>query len=99
MAIVKIDTSAFDKAIAQKEAILKEYNSIDQDYKTIVDTLLKEWRGSGADAFRSDSEKVKKNLTGIQDVLKSAFDILSDCREVIKECDVSLGDYNQNPDK
>ena len=88
----------FDRKIESLRTLV-EYNSIDKDYKTIVDTLLKEWKGNGADAFKSDSEKVKKNLVGIHDVLKSAFDILVDCREVIKECDTSLGEYNENPDK
>ena len=96
---VRLDTAAFDKAKAEKERILSEYNSIDRDYKTIVDTLLREWKGQGADAFKSDSEKVKRNLSGLHDVLKTAFDTLDDCLEIFKECDTGLGEYNKNPDE
>ena len=94
---IKLDTRAFDKAIAQKDSLVNEYNAINTAYENAVSTLLKDWIGRGADAFKDDAKKVKENIAGIYDILKIMCDTLTDCREVFGECDRSLGEYNRNP--
>ncbi|MBP3250214.1 MAG: hypothetical protein J6M48_07680 [Ruminococcus sp.] len=93
-----LNTKAFDAFIEQKESILQRYNGINSTYDEIVRTLLDNWIGRGADAFRSDAKKVKENISGIYDVLKLMCDTLTDCRQVFAECDHALGDFNRNPD-
>ena len=95
---VKLDTRAFDRAIAQKDSLVREYNEINTEYERAVSALLNNWRGRGANAFQDDAKKVKENITGIYDILKIMCDTLTDCRDVFGECDKSLGDYNRNPE-
>ncbi len=92
-----IDTKAFNNFISQKESLLKKYDDINAKYDKIVRELLDNWVGEGADNFRSDAQKVKANITGIYDILKLMCDTLTDCEQIFKECDKTLGDYNQNP--
>ncbi len=95
---VTLDTRAFDSFISQKEAILSRYNEINDDYDSIVRTLLENWIGEGADAFAEDASNVKANIVGIYDILKTMCDTLTDCRQIFEECDTSLGEYNRNPE-
>ncbi len=94
---VKLDTSALQAFIDEKASLLSEYDAIDQRYDEIVNRLLENWEGKGAIAFSADAGKVKTNITGIYDILKSMCDILEDCIEAYSQCDTTLGTYNQEP--
>lgn len=95
---VCLDTRAFDQVLAKKDDLIKSYESINREYDRIVKTLLKNWQGRGADAFKKDAQTVKTNITGIYDILKIMCDTLTDCRAVFAECDKGLGEYNRNPE-
>ena len=92
---VLLDTRKIDAALGQKDKLIEDYNSINSAYETAVNTLLSQWKGRGADAFRKDTRAVRKNLTSICDTLHTLCDMLSDCRDVFSECDGGLGDYNR----
>ena len=94
---VLLDTRCFDQAIAMRPSLVQQYEKIDTTYTETVETLLKNWKGRGAEAFADDARTVKTNITGIFEILKVMCDTLEDCREVFAECDKSLGDYNRNP--
>jgi WXG100 family type VII secretion target len=89
-----IKSEFLDKAISKREAILEKYNEINEELDSIVEELLKNWKGQGADAFRSDVDKVKKNMSGLYDVLKTICDSIEDCQYLIAKDDKALGDYN-----
>ncbi len=93
-----LDTRAFDAAIAKKQSLINTYNSLNEEYDRIVSSLLANWKGRGADAFKKDAITVKTNIVGIYDILKTMCDTLSDCKEIFAECDTALGEYNRNPD-
>ncbi|MBQ8298187.1 MAG: hypothetical protein IJX77_10445 [Ruminococcus sp.] len=94
---VLLDTRAFDEFINQKETLVRRYDAINTKYDKLVSDLLDDWSGRGAQAFASDAEKVKANISGIYDILKIMCDTLTDCKEIFSECDRSLGEYNRNP--
>ncbi len=94
---VLLDTKVFDEVISRKESLIQKYDEINTTYDEIVKVLLENWQGQGADAFRSDASKVKANITGIYDILKTMCDTLTDCRQIFEECDKALGEYNRNP--
>ena len=94
---VLLDTDAIDAAISKKEDFLTRYDQINQDYDRIVNTLLDNWKGRGANAFENDANEVRTNLTGIYDILKTMCDVLTDCREIITEVDSAIGNYNREP--
>lgn len=91
-----LDTGAFDNFINARKDLIRRYNAISSQYSKIVDELMKNWKGRGAEAFLEDSQKVMTNITGIQDILTTMCDTLSDCRDIFGECDTSLGTNNRN---
>ncbi|MEE0954243.1 MAG: hypothetical protein U0L49_00335 [Eubacterium sp.] len=93
-----LDTKAFDRALSKKQSLINSYDSINNEYDRIVNDLLKNWKGRGADAFKKDATTVKTNLTGIFDILKIMCDTLTDAKTVFTECDTVIGDFNRNPD-
>ncbi len=95
---VILDTKAFDAAISKKEDLINAYDSLNTEYDRIVSTLLNNWKGKGADAFKKDAQTVKTNIVGIYDILKIMCDTLVDCKAIFAECDSALGEYNRNPE-
>ncbi len=92
---ILIDTSIINAVIARKDYLLREYDEINSEYERIVRTLMQNWKGRGASAFRDDAEKVRTNIAGIYDILKIMCDTLEDCKSIIAEADTGLGDYNR----
>ena len=94
---VLLDTSAFDSAIAQRERLENEYKALNDDYDRIVRELSENWRGRGADAFKKSATDIRTNIVGISDILDTMMQTLIDCREVFRDYDKKLGEYNPNP--
>ncbi len=95
---VLLDTKAFDQALAKKDDLIRQYDDINTEYDRIVNTLLNNWKGRGANAFKKDAQTVKTNIVGIFDILKIMCDTLTDCRQIFAEVDTALGESNRNPD-
>ena len=95
---VVLDTRAFDAAIGMKDDLIRSYEALNTEYERIVNTLMENWKGRGAETFKKDAKAVKTNIIGIYDILKTMCDTLEDCRLIFAECDKSLGEYNRNPD-
>ena len=94
-----LDTRVFDRCIQRKENFISRYDDIVTSYDDIVKKLGEQWKGQGADTFISDAKKVRTNITGIADILSTMCSTLQECREIIANCDKSLGDYNRDPGK
>jgi len=91
-----LDTSKFNNFISARSSLIQKYDDISRRYTDIVNALCDDWKGNGADAFKSDAQKVKTNILGIQDILQTMCDTLSDCRDIFGECDSSLGSANRD---
>ena len=92
-----IDTSAFDAVMGIRGELLTDYDKLNADYDKIISTLLENWDGKGAEAFEGDATKVKTNIGGIYDILKTMSDTLLDCKEIITLSDNQIGDVNREP--
>ncbi|SDA23107.1 hypothetical protein SAMN02910447_02285 [Ruminococcus sp. YE71] len=95
--MVAYDTRVFDRCIAMKDTFISRYDEIVTFYDEIVKRLGENWMGYGAEAFISDATVVRKNITGIADILSTMCSTLEDVREVIVEYDKHLGEYNRDP--
>ncbi len=91
-----LDTRALDKFINSQDDLKTRYQDIKTRYARIVQDLMENWKGQGAEAFMSDSETITTNITGIQDILTTMCDILRDCKSIFEECDTSLGNNNRS---
>jgi uncharacterized protein YukE len=94
---ITLDTKAFDAVKDLKDGIVADYDKINADYDKIIRVLLAGWEGKGADAFREDAAKVKTNIGGIYDILKTMCDTLDDCRKVFAEADSGNGEFCRSP--
>jgi uncharacterized protein YukE len=95
----RLDTNSFDDFFSNKERLVQEYDEINSEYDRIVSTLLENWDGLGAAAFKKDASEIKTNITSIFDTLQSMFNVLTDCYTTFQECDTSLGKFNRDPTK
>lgn len=91
-----LDTGAFEKLISSQNQLKQRYQEIQTRYNRIVQDLISNWKGCGADAFESDTERIITNITGLQDILITMCDTLQDCRSIFAQCDTSLGSSNKN---
>lgn len=89
-----LDTGKFQEFLDSSSSLLDEYNNLNKQYGEIIDELLDNWKGRGAEAFESDSKTVKANIAGIQDILQTMCDMLQDCWRIFDEYDHSLGEAN-----
>lgn len=96
--LIRLDTGSFDNLISKKQDLLKKYEDIFTEYERITTVLLENWKGSGAYSFKKDSDKVRANIVGINDILKTMCDTLEDCRDIFNQVDKKIGDYNANPE-
>ncbi len=94
---ITLDTKAFDAVKDLQNQLVADYDKINSDYERIISTLLANWEGRGADAFREDATKVKTNIGGIYDILKIMCDTLDDCRKVFTEADSGNGEFCRSP--
>lgn len=91
-----LDTGAFEKFISSRTQLKERYQEIRDRYNRIVQDLMNGWKGRGAEAFESDTEKIITNITGLQDILATMCDTLQDCRSIFDQCDTSLGSGNRS---
>jgi len=94
---ITLDTKAFNAVRDITQELVGDYDKIKSDYDKIVKTLLENWRGRGADAFRDDATKVQTNIGGIYDILTTMCQTLTECQDEFEKKDTAVGDYNKNP--
>ena len=94
---VLLDTSAFERAIAQKDKLTNEYRALNDDYDRIVRELSENWKGRGAEAFQKSAKDIRTNIASISDILDTMMQTLIDCKTIFEEYDRELGKYNENP--
>jgi len=88
--IAKFESDSVD-AIAEFDAIKNKFNEINS-------TLLKDWTGDGADAYKKESDNILKNIGGIKDVLDSINNgVVKDIKDNYNSLDEELGTFNRNP--
>ena len=91
-----LDTSSFDNFINNKNKFIDTYESIQKDYIKIVDELMENWKGKGAEAFYKDAMEIKTNISNIGEILQTMCDMLIDCKKIYEECDKSIKEVNKN---
>ncbi|MGN0536441.1 MAG: WXG100 family type VII secretion target [Acutalibacteraceae bacterium] len=92
---VTLDTRAFHEAKKKMGDFVQTYAKLNETYDEIVKNLLNDWKGNGAESFYKDATQIKRNISGIYDILKAMFDTLEDCEAIFEKSDKALGDYNR----
>lgn len=95
---VSADTTAIAKFMTDSAEVIKEFDSIKTEFNTINETLLKKWKGDGADAYKYETDHILENIGGIKDVLDGINNsAVKSIRDEYSKLDEELGAFNQNP--
>ena len=82
---------------ASAEAIA-EFDAIKKKFEEINSTLLKKWKGEGADAYKQETDHILENIGGIKDVLDSINNsAVKSIRDEYSKLDEQLAEFNKNP--
>ena len=88
---VRIDTATFQPILQKKESIPRRYGELKAQLDAAVETLLKCWEGEGAEAFRADSDIMRRNMQALNETLTTLCTTLADIEELLREVDARLG--------
>lgn len=95
---VSADITAIAKFMEDSAEVIKEFDSIKSEFNTINETLLKKWKGEGADAYKYETDHILENIGGIKDVLDAINNsAVKSIREEYSKLDEELGEFNKNP--
>lgn len=77
----------------------KEFAAIRKEFGDINSDLLASWKGSGANAYKYETDHILEKIQSVDDVLKAINEgALKSIREAYSEADEQLGEFNRNPD-
>ena len=74
----RLDTISFGPTIQALTSSIQLFNDLRNGVNTTTNevTNLSNWRGRGRDAFLDDSNKIRRNLQDINDILREMRDAL-----------------------
>lgn len=95
---VSADIEAIARFIDQSPDVIKEFDEIKKKFDSINSTLLKTWKGEGAEAYKKETDHILENIGGIKDVLDGINNgAIKDIRDQYSKLDEELGEFNRNP--
>lgn len=90
-----LHTQALDDFLGICPDFLNQYQTIITAYKSTCQTLLRSWKGRGADAFAQDEKMMLACLQQTEQVLSTLYTAVKDCRDLYAEADSGLGAQNR----
>lgn len=95
---VSADIEKIDLFEKESANVIKEFNDIKKGFEDVNSTLLKNWKGEGADAYKQETDHILENIGGLEDVLTTINEsVLKDIKAAYMELDNALGEINKNP--
>ena len=95
---ISADIVAIADFMKKSEEVIKEFDSIKKEFNDINKTLLKKWKGEGADAYKYETDHILENIGGIKDVLDGINNgAIKSIRDEYSKLDEDLGEFNKNP--
>lgn len=97
-AFIEADIGKLGGVITKGQEIITEFNKIKSDFETINSTLLSNWKGYGADAYKYETDHIMENLVNVEEVINSINDsAINDIIDNYNKLDEELGDFNIDP--
>lgn len=76
--------------------LIKEFNSIIEKFNSINVTLLRAWKGEGADAHRTETNHILENIGGIKDILDNINNgAVKDIKDIHTQLDNDSVEFNK----
>ena len=97
-AFIEADIGKLEGVTTKGQEIITEFNKIKSDFETINSTLLSNWKGYGADAYKYETDHIMENLVNVEEVINSINDsAINDIIDNYNKLDEELGDFNIDP--
>lgn len=78
--------------------VIREFTAIKEDFDRINSELLGAWKGSGANAYKYETDHIFEKIGSVEDVLNAINEsAVKDIRNTYSEADEQLGEFNKNP--
>ena len=95
---VSADIGKIEQFERDSAEVIREFNAIRTEFEDINSTLLRNWQGEGADAYKDETDHVLEKIGGLEDVLKAINEsVFNDIKEIYTNLDNELGEFNRNP--
>ena len=101
MASGKFVSADIDKLVQfEKDSAdaVREFNDIKRKFESINSTVLRNWEGEGAEAYKYETDHILEKIGSIEDVLKTINEgVIKDIKNNYLKLDEELGEFNKNP--
>lgn len=97
-AFVSADIGKIAKFMSESEEVMKEFDDIKEKFNSINATLLSQWKGEGAEAYKKETDHILENIGGIKDILDSINNgAVKSIKDEYTKLDNELAEFNKNP--
>lgn len=97
-AFVAADTTKIAEFEKQSAEVIREFTAIKDEFGRINSDLLGAWKGSGANAYKYETDHILEKIGSVEDVLNAINEsVVKDIRSTYSEVDEQLGEFNRNP--
>lgn len=97
-AFVSADTTKIAEFEKQSAEVIREFTAIKDEFGRINSDLLGAWKGSGANAYKYETDHILEKIGSVEDVLNAINEsVVKDIRSTYSEVDEQLGEFNRNP--
>ncbi len=97
-AFVSADTTKIAEFEQQSADVIREFSAIKDEFGRINGELLGAWKGSGANAYKYETDHILEKIGSVEDVLNAINgSAVKDIRSTYSEVDEQLGEFNKNP--
>ncbi len=77
---------------------ITEFNRIKDTFKTTNDTLLSNWKGAGADQYKTEVDHIFEKIGSVAEVLDAINNsVVKSVKDSYLQLDADLKAFNENP--
>ncbi|MCR4861845.1 MAG: WXG100 family type VII secretion target [Ruminococcus sp.] len=97
-AFVSADISKIADFERDSADVIKEFAAIKAEFERINSVLLGTWKGSGADAYKYETDHILEKIGSVEDVLNAINEgAVKSIRTTYSDFDDEMGEFNTNP--
>ena len=97
-AFVSADIDKIAQFEEKSQQAIAEFDEIKAKFDEINATLLGQWKGEGADAYKLETDHILEKIGSIKDILDGINNgVVKDVKDNYLSLDEELGNFNKNP--
>ncbi len=97
-AFIEADIGKLEQFVSQSEEAVTEFKAIKDKFNDINETLLSSWEGSGAHAYKKETDSILEKIGSLKEVLDTMNNgVIKDIISAYNQLDEQLAEFNKNP--